>query len=195
MKPIKLSTSIDINKAWESLDDKKPITVSIDVSNYTDVINFHGANVPFEWYLDSNDTVYHRVAQALLYEMINQFNGSIIEPPRLFVSGLEYDSNLVEFFGDGFYGDEFIGSVIEFVFDDTWVKFKFVKSFEGFDSSTISPIIYWENNPKDIIDSFLDKDVEMLITGITCYILQFEIEDIKSTINIPVFSEYGVLTR
>lgn len=195
MKPIKLSTSIDINKAWESLDDKKPITVSIDVSDYADVIIFHGTNVPFELNLDSKDTVYHRVAQALLYEMINQFNGSIIEPPRLFASGLEYDSNLVDFFGDGFYGDEFIDSIIEFVFDDTSVKFKFVKGFDGFDSSTISPIIYWENNPKDIIDSFLDKNVEMLITGITCYILQFEFEDIKSTINIPVFSEYGVLTR
>ena len=195
MKPIKLSTSIDINKALDSLDEGKPITLTIDVSDYTDVINFNNSNVPFEWYSDSKDTVYHRIAQALLYEIINQLDGSIIEPPRLFAPGLEYDSNLVEFFGDSFFGDEFINSVIEFVFDDTSVKFKFVKSFEGFDSSTISPIIYWENNPKDIIDSFLDKDVEMLITSISCFILQFEIEDIKSTVNIPIFSENGVLTR
>ena len=194
MKPIKLSTSIDIDEALKSIDDGKPITLSIDVSNYTDVINFY-SHVPFEWYLDSNDTIYHRVAQALLYEMINQLDDSIIEPPRLFASGLEYDKTIVDFFEACFFGDEFIDSVIEFVFSDTLVKFKFVEYFDGFNSSTISPIIYWENNPKDIVDSFLDKDVEMIITGVTCYILQFEITDLKETINIPVFSERGVLTR
>lgn len=85
--------------------------------------------------------------------------------------------------------------MIEFIFDDVSIRFKFIKSFDGFNSSTMSPIGYWINNPTDIIASFVNPDIEMWITRIYCVIYQFEITDTKEIINIPVFSESGVLTR
>lgn len=92
MKPIKLSTSIDIDTALKSIDDKKPITVPITVSNYFNYILSRG---PFGRYFD---TSYYDMAKSLLYEVLNQREDSILEPGRLFASGLVYDNNLVEFF-------------------------------------------------------------------------------------------------
>lgn len=189
MKPIKLSTSLDIDAALKSIDYGKPITVPITVSDYSNYILSRG---PFDRYFD---TSYYDMAKSLLYEVLNQRDDSILEPGRLFASGLVYDNNLVEFFDACFLGDYFINSVIEFIFDDVSIRFKFIKSFDGFDGSTMSPIGYWINNPTDIIASFVNPDIEMLITRIYCVIYQFEITDTKETVNIPIFSENGVLTR
>lgn len=91
MKPIKLSTSVDIDEALKS--GTTSITIPIDVSNYEKSI------LPYytEYELFINK-IHEQLVQSFLYEILNTVTNSIIEPRPLFVYHVDCDDNVISLF-------------------------------------------------------------------------------------------------